>query len=107
MQAPKPAAIMKKSLLILLLFAYCLQRGFAQAPDNQFKVRGFHLDLRIQVMPMPALKVFAKQLSDEGMNTLIMEWEGTYPLEKHPLIPNRYAYSKAEIVDFAKYCNNL
>src|SRR5471030_1176410 len=98
---------MKKSVLILLFFVYYLQTGFAQTPDNQFKVRGFHLDLRIQVMPMPALKTFAKKLSESGINTLIMEWEGTYPFEKHPLIPNRYAYTKAEIVGFVKYCNGL
>jgi hexosaminidase len=97
---------MKKNLL-LLLFICCLQTGFAQTADNQFKVRGFHLDMRIQVMPMPALEAFAKKLSDAGINTLIMEWEGTYPFEKHPLIPNRYAYTKAEIVDFVKYCNDL
>ena len=58
-------------------------------------------------MPMPALKAFAKKLSGYGINTLIMEWEGTYPFEKHPLIPNRYAYTKAEIVDFIKYCNRF
>jgi len=46
-------------------------------------------------------------LKASGMNTLIMEWEGTYPFEKHPLIPNRYAYTKAEITDFVKYCNGL
>ncbi|MFI5161322.1 MAG: beta-N-acetylhexosaminidase [Sphingobacteriales bacterium] len=98
---------MKKSLVFLFFLLCCLKTGFAQTPDNQFKVRGFHLDMRIQVMPMPTLKAFAKKLSDEGMNTLIMEWEGTYPFEKHPLIPNRYAYTKAEIVDFIKYCNGL
>src|ERR1700761_1319080 len=98
---------MKKQLLILFLFLLCFQIGFSQKQDNQFQVRGFHLDLRIQVMPMPALKAFAKRLSDGGINTLIMEWEGTYPFEKHPLIPNRYAYTKAEIIDFVKYCNGL
>ncbi len=98
---------MKKQLLILFLFLLCFQTGFSQKQDNQFQVRGFHLDLRIQVMPMPALKAFAKKLSEDGINTLIMEWEGTYPFEKHPLIPNRYAYTKAEIVDFIKYCNGL
>lgn len=96
---------MKKCLLLLLLYLFGSQNSFGQTRD--FAVKGFHLDLRIQVMPMPALKAFAKKLSDEGMNTLIMEWEGTYPFEKHPLIPNRYAYTKAEIVDFIKYCNGL
>jgi len=33
-------------------------------------------------------------------NTLIMEWEATYPFSKHPLIPNKYAYRKSEIVSF-------
>jgi hexosaminidase len=98
---------MKKQLLVLFLFLLCFQASFSQKQDNQFQVRGFHLDLRIQVMPIPALKAFAKRLSEDGINTLIMEWEGTYPFEKHPLIPNRYAYTKAEIVDFVKYCNGL
>jgi len=96
---------MKKYCLLLLICVLYLQSSFGQ--NHDFAVRGFHLDLRIQVMPMPALKAFAKKLSDAGMNTLIMEWEGTYPFEKHPLIPNRYAYTKAEIVDFVKYCNGL
>jgi hexosaminidase len=101
---------MKKPLLILLLFLLCLQTGFTQTPNNpekSFRIKGFHLDLRIQVMPMPALRAFAKKLSESGINTLVMEWEGTYPFEKHPLIPNRYAYTKAEIVGFIKYCNVL
>src|ERR1700744_2216427 len=98
---------MKKQLFALILLLLCFQFSFSQAQDNQFKIRGFHLDLRIQVMPMPALKAFAKRVSQSGINTLIMEWEGTYPFEKHPLIPNRYAYTKAEIVGFVKYCNGL
>jgi hexosaminidase len=101
---------MRKLLLFLLFFLLCTQTGFSQTADkteNKFQVRGFHLDLRIQVMPMPALKEFAKKLSESGINTLIMEWEGTYPFEGHPLIPNRYAYTKAGIVSFVKYCNAL
>jgi hexosaminidase len=98
---------MKKQLLALFLFLLCALAGFAQKQANQFQIRGFHLDLRIQVMPMPALKTFAKTLSEQGINTLIMEWEGTYPFQKHPLIANRYAYSRAEIIDFIKYCKGL
>jgi hypothetical protein len=56
---------------------------------------------------MDELRSFALKLSKDGINTLIMEWEGTYPFEKHPLIPNRYAYTKEEIVSFIKYCNDL
>lgn len=99
---------MRKLLLVIIFLSYVLP-AFCQQdkPANSFAVRGFHLDMRIQVMPMPALKAFAKKLSDEGINTLIMEWEGTYPFEKHPLIPNRYAYTRPQVVDFIKYCNNL
>ena len=81
--------------------------AFAQTADDSFKVKGFHIDLRVQVMKMEALKSFAKKLSDAGMNTLVMEWEGTFPFEKHPLIPNQYAYSKEEIKEFITYCEGI
>ncbi|MFC4029605.1 family 20 glycosylhydrolase [Zunongwangia endophytica] len=41
------------------------------------------------------------------MNTLVMEYEATYPFKKHATIANEYAYTRAEIEDFIKYCNNL
>jgi hypothetical protein len=77
------------------------------AQQKDFVIKGFHLDLRIQVMKMDASKKFAKTLSEDGVNTLIMEWEGTFPFEKHPLIPNRYAYTKEEIKSFISYCGKL
>jgi hexosaminidase len=101
---------MRKPILILFAFIclfFCAHGQSAANQQSPFAVRGFHLDLRIQVMTMDALKSFALQLHDKGINTLIMEWEGTYPFEKHPLIPNRYAYSREEVVSFVKYCNGL
>ncbi|HZY37714.1 MAG TPA: beta-N-acetylhexosaminidase [Mucilaginibacter sp.] len=101
---------MRKFILFILLFFVAFNVACAQNVEKQqspFIVRGFHLDLRIQVMTMDALKTFAQQLHDKGINTLIMEWEGTYPFEKHPLIPNRYAYSRQEVISFVKYCNGL
>lgn len=86
---------------LLLLIACCTTR--AQAPA----VRGFHVDLRIQVMKMPALKQLALQLSQQGINTLVMEWEGAYPFETEPVIPNRYAYTHGEVTDFIHYCDSL
>jgi hexosaminidase len=79
----------------------------AQEKSERFKVRGFHLDLRIQVIPMPALRKFVLQLSKNGINTLVMEWEGTYPFKDEPLIPNRYAYTREEVTSFIGYCNSL
>src|SRR3954449_4799085 len=87
--------------ITLLLFA---QPSTAQEKD--FVVKGFHLDLRVQVMKMDALKAFAKKLSEQGINTLVMEWEGTYPFESQPLISNKYAYTKEEIKSFIGYCSS-
>jgi len=89
----------------LALFIFMLGTSFIARAD--FPVKAFHIDLRIQVMTMPALKVYARRLHSGGINTLIMEYEGTYPFEKHPLIPNRYAYTKAEIVSFIDLCKSL
>ena len=98
---------MRKILSAFLLFA-CLSHGSAQPTKaKDFIVKGFHLDLRIQVMSPEALKDLALRLSRSGINTLVMEWEGTYPFEKHPLIANRYAYSKEEVTDFIRYCKGL
>lgn len=99
---------MNKSIFSLLLWMFLFaQAAIGQEKNQDFKVKGFHLDLRVQVMKMPALKQFAKQLKDGGLNTLIMEWEATYPFKNHPLIPNQYAYSREEVIDFVQYCENL
>ena len=101
---------MKRHVLVLLILLNTVGGSTAQPAvnrQNPFVVKGFHLDLRVQVMTMDALKAFAQKLHGYGINTLIMEWEGTYPFEKHPLIPNRYAYTKDEVISFIKYCHNL
>jgi len=98
---------MRRILFIPLLFISLMSIKPVIAQQKDFVIKGFHLDLRIQVMKMDALKKFAKTLSEDGVNTLIMEWEGTFPFEKHPLIPNRYAYTKEEIKSFISYCGKL
>ena len=101
---------MKRFSSVLFAITFTIQFLFSQsatAQEKDFVVKGFHLDLRIQVMKMDALKAFAKKLSEQGINTLVMEWEGTYPFEKHPLIPNKYAYTKEEIKSFIRYCGVL
>jgi hypothetical protein len=91
---------MKRFTVVLLTISLFLFAQHTTAQQKDFVVKGFHLDLRIQVMKMDALKAFAKKLSEQGINTLVMEWEGTYPFESHPLIPNKYAYTKEEIKSF-------
>lgn len=68
---------MKTFLLAVGFMALALMAAAADTAEP-FAIRGFHLDLRIQVMKMPALRQFAEQLSHNGINTLIVEWEGTY-----------------------------
>jgi hexosaminidase len=104
-----------KTVLIIVVFFTVLcplgvqstLRGGEMSAREQFKVRGFHIDLRIQVMTMDALKDFARELADFGFNTLVMEWEGTYPFEKHVVISNRYAYTREEVKSFVEYCAGL
>ncbi|HJP62917.1 MAG TPA: beta-N-acetylhexosaminidase [Mucilaginibacter sp.] len=100
---------MKARVLILVFTLFFAKISLAKPVDGTepFKIRGFHLDLRIQVMKMPALKNFALKLSKQGINTLVMEWEATYPFLSDPLIPNRFAYTRQEVKDFIKYCQTL
>jgi hypothetical protein len=109
---PGPAwkSAMKKIIPILILVSTISLRSQSQ-PDNQrnqdFAVKGFHLDLRIQPMTMPGLRQFVFKLHEQGINTLVMEWEATYPFSTNPVIPNRYAYSKSSIDSFIVYCAGL
>jgi hypothetical protein len=75
--------------------------------DNQFRVRGFHVDLRIQVMTMEALKALADELASFGMNTLVMEWEASYPYQNNATISNELAYTREEVRSFVDYCEAL
>ncbi|RAV31059.1 N-acetyl-beta-hexosaminidase [Sinomicrobium soli] len=91
----------------MLILVSGLNAQPSQRRTGDFDIRGFHLDLRIQVMTPEALKAFAKELSDFGINTLVMEWEATYPFREHLTITNKYSYSRKEIEDFIAYCNSL
>jgi hypothetical protein len=74
---------------------------------NEFKIKGFHLDLRIQVMTPEALHKFASTLSEMGINTLVMEWEATFPFKKHATISNEFSYTEKEVKDFISHCDSL
>jgi hypothetical protein len=70
-------------------------------------IKGFHIDLRIQVMPMAALRKYVATLAEFGLNTLLIEWEATYPYDQHAVISNEYAYTRQEVVSFVAYCARL
>ncbi len=99
---------MKKILTVLLCCLLMLNLSAQQAPiSKNFAVRGYHLDLRLQVIKMPALKAFVQKLKNNGINTLIMEWEASFPFKKYPIIANQYAYSDQEIKSFMRFCDSL
>ncbi|MEO6916173.1 MAG: beta-N-acetylhexosaminidase [Chitinophagaceae bacterium] len=98
---------MKKNWLIGLLFCVANMCTAQTKEAGGFAVRGYHIDLRIQVIKLPALKALASKLKANGINTLVVEWEATYPFEKYPVIRNRYAYTKEEIRSFMKHCDSL
>jgi len=100
---------MKKHILraiVIILFSL-FQVTIVNAEKQDFSVKGFHLDLRSEVMTMPALKAFAKELKELNINTLVMEWEATFPYEKNATITNKYSYKPQEIKDFIQYCTSL
>lgn len=72
-----------------------------------FARNGFHLDLRVQVMPVRALRALATDLASLGLDTLLVEWEASYPFAKHPLISSALAYTPAEIAGFLDHCARL
>lgn len=74
---------------------------------SDFSVKGFHIDLRIQPMPIAALRTLADELADFGLNTLLVEWEATYPYDRHAIISNEYAYTRDELKSFVSYCAGL
>lgn len=98
---------MKRYFLALFICLSCITMTAYANSDSTFQVRGFHLDLRIQIMKMPALKAFAKSLSENGINTLLLEWEATYPFQQHRVICNQYVYTREEVKSFIAYCNQL
>jgi len=101
------------ALLVLLLAAASTHSQTADAThartaqEKDFRVKGFHLDMRIQVMKMPALKALATELRKKGINTLLVEWEASYPFRDEPIIANRYAYSRSELSAFTHYCASI
>jgi hypothetical protein len=92
--------------MLLVVFQISSQNSSISSIHN-FKVRGFHIDLRTQVMTLPALKAFAKELSEFGINTIVMEWEATFPYKNNATIANKFSYSRHDVKEFIDYCGTL
>lgn len=86
---------------LLMLFAGI---GTCDARTGNFPIRAFHLDFRTEVMTLDAMKRFVDRISERGINTLVMEWEATFPFDKHATLSNASAFTREEVISFIDYC---
>lgn len=74
---------------------------------DQFEVRALHIDMRTEVMTMPALKQLALKASRNGINALVMEWEASFPFKENAVLCNKDAFTEDEVKDFVSFCSSL
>lgn len=79
----------------------------ANAAEDGFQVRAAYVDCRAEVRTMSALKEFAREAAENGMNAIVMEWEATFPFERNATLRNGFAYSREEVTGFVSYCESL
>ncbi|TWT97545.1 Glycosyl hydrolase family 20, catalytic domain [Botrimarina colliarenosi] len=87
--------------------AVSAETSAVSAEAKPLPIRAVHIDNRIQVLPVAELKRLATDLSERDINTLIMEWEASFPFDKHHIISNRYAYTREEIAEFIEHCKSV
>lgn len=99
---------MKNSKFLLLFILLICGNFLCKASSStDFQVRGFHLDFRTQVMSVSAIKDLAHGLSQKGINTLIIEYEASFPFKKHATLSNKYAFTRSEIKEIVNYCSSI
>lgn len=95
-----------KPFRLLLIAALSLVCALPLRAED-FEIRAMHIDMRSEVMTMPALRQLALKASRNGINALIMEWEASFPFQKHATLRNAYAFTPGEVRDFVSYCSSL
>lgn len=94
---------MKKMLSVIMVVLVCLSSVIGQTKDTKFEVKGFYLDCRAQVLTVDAIMDLIDDLSSKGLNTLLFEWEATFPFEEHSTLSNEFVFSKQEVKDIIAY----
>lgn len=85
----------------LLLFATAV---YAQPkPADDFAVKAFYVDCRTEVMTIEAMKALVDRIAAQGMNAIVMEWEATFPFDKHRTLCNEYAFTREQVADLVAY----
>ncbi len=92
-----------RHIIFLAISLLCL----AMTESRAFNIRAAYLDFRTQVMTLPAMKAFAKDAADRGLNAIVVEYEATFPFKDNLTLRNRYAFSESEINDFIGYCSGI
>lgn len=70
-------------------------------------VRGIHLDLKGLPPPFSELLKLVELFAALRFNTLLVEWEDTFPWMCDPAFRGATYYTPEEIVEFSKTCKNL
>ncbi|MGM9785647.1 MAG: family 20 glycosylhydrolase [Candidatus Cryptobacteroides sp.] len=94
------------TIMTTMLLSMLPMNAKTERQDN-FKVKAMYVDFRTQVHTMPALKQLAKEVAGLGMNTMLLEYEATFPFDGHATLKNRYAFTKEEIKELVDYCTGL
>lgn len=90
--------------LALVLGASC---AFAQGDNAGFGEKIMYVDFRTQVHTVDALKELAEKMAAEGFTAMLLEYEASFPFEKHATLQNKYAFTKEEIADYVSFCGKL
>ena len=98
-----------KKLIALICVAFMATGIYAGAQEKagQFKEKVMYVDFRTQVHTIDALKELAKKAAADGFTSLLLEYEATFPFEKHATLCNRFVYTKEEIADYVAFCQKL
>lgn len=65
--------------------------------------RGYHLDVRVQMLTMSYLKKMIDRLALLKYNMLVIEWEDKFLYKKHPLISHQGCYTPDDIETIRQY----
>ena len=89
------------------IFAILLLACINGRADGQFGVKAMYVDFRTEVRTMSSIKELASKAAGLGFNTMLMEYEATFPFDDNATLQNRYSFTKEEIQDFVSYCSRL
>ncbi len=95
------------TLVMLAMALHPAKAAYDRTYTKDFEVRCQYVDCRTEVMTVEAIKALAADLAPKGINSLLIEYEATFPFDKHATLCNRYAYTKEQIKDLVSYCAGL